>query len=188
MKKFLAIFLLASVTFSAVAKDKSAETVDYPKNEFALSFSGPSLMYFSNALGGLFTSVLGDTEPASLNSTGVISLSYYRHVGKHFAFGLIGGYESLDMTIDGGQTTSNCIMAMPAMKFIWFRGNVCSMYSKVAAGCDFVKNQDEEGIQCAFTGQFSPIAIELGGKNLRGFAELGFGAQGIAGIGVRYAF
>ena len=81
-----------------------------------------------------------------------------------------------------------CIMAMPAMKFIWFRGNVCSMYSKVAAGCDFVKNQDEEGIQCAFTGQFSPIAIELGGKNLRGFAELGFGAQGIAGIGVRYAF
>ena len=89
------------------------------------------------------------------------------------------------------------VAMMPAAKFNWLRMKNFGMYSKLAAGLTFASkkedyskgntpNQSESKV--GFNFQVSAIGFEAGSENIRAFAELGVGEQGIILAGVRAKF
>ena len=93
---------------------------------------------------------------------------------------------------------------MPAVKFDWLRNKNFGLYSKFALGLTYmyekeVQNKDENGNnignkevhhESKWMGNFqaSLLGIEAGSQKIRGFAELGWGEQGILLAGIRYKF
>ena len=90
---------------------------------------------------------------------------------------------------------------MPSVKFNWLRKNKWGLYSKVALGATLAhyseQNFDDSGRRVDdkgssndvfFNFHASLIGVEAGGRNVRGFAELAIGEQGILLGGVRYKF
>ncbi|MBQ6032088.1 MAG: hypothetical protein IJL29_03585, partial [Prevotella sp.] len=79
----------------------------------------------------------------------------------------------------------------------WLRSKNFGMYSKLAAGVtlrhekiDFVNGKEDNYNETAlhFNWQASLIGAEVGGENIRAFAEVGMGEQGILLVGVRTRF
>lgn len=94
---------------------------------------------------------------------------------------------------------------MPSVKFPWFSRSHVSMYSKLGAGLAFeyhpevsVSGTDSEGnrrteteeggSQLSFAFQANPVGVDFGGDLARGFAEIGWGYQGLVMMGVRFRF
>lgn len=89
------------------------------------------------------------------------------------------------------------LMILPEFTVYWFKKNHVAMYSKVAPGIRFsvdqrkiyISHKEETEIKdFHFTCQGSPVCVEFGGQYWRGFAEFGYGAQGIAQFGVKHTF
>jgi hypothetical protein len=90
---------------------------------------------------------------------------------------------------------------MPSVKFNWLRKNSWGLYSKVAVGASVARFSDQDYNENGkltgeknitndvfFNFQASLIGIEAGNQQVRGFAEVGVGEQGIFLGGVRYKF
>ena len=84
---------------------------------------------------------------------------------------------------------------MPAVKADWLRRKHFGMYSKLALGVTLFSLQEkldtgekESGTAATANWQLSLVGLEAGGSKLLGFAELGFGEQGVGVIGLRYKF
>ena len=99
---------------------------------------------------------------------------------------------------DNGYLHRHIFFVMPEIAFYWFKKERCAMYSKFAAGVRFnfekreFFNSSRPNItefkehHIYFHG--APICFEVGRNNLRFFGELGYGAQGVGQIGVKYTF
>ena len=87
----------------------------------------------------------------------------------------------------------------PAVKFNWLRRNNWGLYSKVGVGytrAEFkTTGEDSNGTYTKdssgdnfFNFQASLVGVEAGNRSVRGFAELGFGEQGVIHGGIRFRF
>ncbi len=190
MKKIIwTILLFLTSTTSVFAQGET-------KNQLALGVGMGSIPSFMD-----FVITFGSFGNTSYNQTsGNWSLQYLRFVTPKMGVGAIVSFEhqsGVDKNLlnenikeDIGQ---NDFVIMPAFSCYWYRNNIVGIYSKIAAGVDFVtyKGNTKEiinGKDTEFAFQFSPGCVDVGGKNVRFFAETGFGYQGIVTMGVHYSF
>lgn len=94
-----------------------------------------------------------------------------------------------------GKMCRNYFFIMPEVSVYWFKKKHVAMYSKVAGGIEFkVKKrlvtypEEKKTVESdrRFCFQASPVCVEVGGQYWRGFAELGYGMQGIGQYGARH--
>lgn len=141
-----------------------------------------------------------------------IGIEYFYHLNKVVGLGGIATFNGMhrdmyatwvdnetgDTRVDKtGEARRQNISIMPAAKFDWLRRKNIGLYSKLAVGPTFMHESqadDAEGgtnysdTDVVINFQLSLIGFEAGSENWRGFAELGFGEQGIALVGVKYKF
>lgn len=190
MKKLIwTILLFLTTTTSVFAQGEN-------KNQLALGGglgSVPSFVDFAMTIG-----TLGNT---SYNKTsGAWSLQYLRFVTPKMGVGGIVSFEHQSGVEKGlinegvkediGQSD---FVIMPAFSCYWYRNHIVGVYSKIAAGVDFISYKGNtkdiiNGKDTEFAFQFSPGCVDVGGANVRFFAETGFGYQGIVTMGVHYSF
>ena len=205
MKKIISIFLVAVIVLScapcALAQDFDPN--DEPKNEFALGYGAISN---SNVL-DVFTDVVSAIFGARFNNkkfVGPFSAEYFYHVSPLVGVGGIAVFnhhtqDVLQSEQVTGKRTSNYFTILPAVKFNWLRKHKWGMYSKVGVGYTRAEykttGKDSEGTYVKdssgdnfFNFQASLVGIEAGNRNVRGFAELGFGEQGLIHGGIRFRF
>lgn len=96
-----------------------------------------------------------------------------------------------------GELHRHILKIMPEISFYYDIKKHVAMYAKLAAGIRFNIEKREierphyentEFKERHFYCQFSPICIEAGGKYWRGFAEFGYGGQGLGQFGVKHTF
>ena len=173
-----------------------------PKSEISLSYgygsSSGIIDVFDNFSGAIF----GDKYDNG-SYIGPIGLEYFYHYEPRLAFGLIGVYNHYKQDIirsktEVGKRTNNFFTLMPAIKCNWLIRDSWSLYTKTGIGYTYGhtsatevaggKDIKESSNSSHFNFQVSLVGVEVGGYYLRGFAELGFGEQGVINAGLRYRF
>lgn len=199
MKKFMIMVAAALMTVMSV----NAQSEDL-KNEISVSYGAGSLSQIGDGIGESFGLIITNTEFDDGFILGPISVEYYRHLNNpRLAIGGIVSYSKWDSDIltkgsnqeKVGERKRNYLAVMPAIKWYWVNNNSFGLYSKAAAGIAFLSSSDKElktgqtkdESSTIFMFQCSLLGAEVG-KQFRGFAELGFGHQGFAQIGLRYKF
>ncbi|MBO4768722.1 MAG: hypothetical protein J5495_04215 [Bacteroidales bacterium] len=206
MKRFAAIFaasLLILVTSCPSGWCQKYER-SIPNGELNISYGvfniGEFALTFGQILGAAFT--LGHYSPQNMYFTGAIGVEGYFRATDWLYIGGIVGYEHMGgdeytksgtVTHDDGTTETqyeykgklaiDMLMPMVSLKPFWFNHKKVSMYSKVAAGAFFILPSGDNSTETSFGFQVSPVGIEFG-RSWRGFAELGFGMQGIINFGL----
>ena len=153
----------------------------------------------SIAVGSLFniSDIDGDAYNYDRYSPSV-AIGYNRHLNRTWAFGATLSYtkEEKKYTFAPGSTNPqydkyNYICMLLGAKATWSHGKKLNCYSRLGVGpaavihdCNF----DKTKLEAAVTFQFTPIAIEFGSDKIRGFAELGYGIQGIINVGISHRF
>lgn len=145
-----------------------------------------------------------------------ITAEYYYHVSPVIAVGGFVGFNGMnrDMIYQWRDNVSGTtheekagtakrlnISVIPAVKFDWLRMKYFGMYSKLGLGVSFmhetqegdtngdkVKKADYSDTTVIPNLQASFVGMEFGSENIRGFAELGVGEQGILLGGLKYKF
>lgn len=204
MKKFVAFLLALAFALPVVAgnPDKVKKgPVDYqgnpiPANEVSLSYGYLTPIDFGMVLADAFmiSFSLGYSSMDNIVFSGAVGAGYYRRVNKTFALGGLLAYEhfSYDTKNKEGEITSNTKMEnfslLPSAKIFWFERPHVSMYSRFSAGATVLAANNGSDPEFGFMFHVSPIAIEAGGYNTRGFLELGLGVSGMISGGVKYRF
>ena len=141
------------------------------------------------------------------------SIEYFHHMNKWLSIGAIGclNYYSSDMYCNwqdkNGNTTKEKVGSgekyfatlMPAVKFDWLRKKNVGLYSKLGLGVTYMHEkevqQNSRGEKdlydesdFLFNFHVTLVGFEAGSQKVRGFAEFGFGEQGILSAGVRMKF
>ena len=128
---------------------------------------------------------------------GPLSLEYFYHLDNRFSVGgiTVFGHRGADLYEDNtkrGEVASNYFSLMPAVKYMWWSNANLGLYSKAAIGATYRTEKSDDvdysDSKIHVNGQFSAIGFEGGSLKVRGFAELGFGEQGIFFTGLRYKF
>lgn len=178
-----------------------------PKNELALGYGAPinTSKYFD------LLSVLYYSDYNKRSIAGPISIEYFHYLTPTIGIGAVAVYNLTGITyyydINGGDETVvsatsniNWMTIMPAIKFRWLRKEHVGVYSKLSFGATYgveviTKKLPSEVVKIkkhcySLLPNFhaSLVGVEAGSRNIRAFAELGFGEQGIINGGVRYRF
>ena len=193
--------LLTALVISALMC-APAQAQDETRHEISISYGAVPNSLWLDIASDVFTSMLGATYDHS-GVAGPIGLEYHYRTSPLIAVGAIATFskhtEDEKRHDEVTRTSDNSYFTlMPSVKFTWLRRPTWGMYSKVAAGASLrhssiqdkeaVKPQKETENQAFFNFQVSAIGVEAGTENVRGFAELGMGEQGIALAGVRFRF
>lgn len=210
MKKILAIVMVLSVFAGQAVAGSYREN----RNEINVMYGKVSVPGTASVLAAALTSLSSSSMSMTVTgfkNTGSMGLEYFHYTQSGtWAFGVAAVYEksSMDLTFKDTQNSKtgttgfsmNFITVMPSVKLQWFNTNVVGMYSKVALGASVMavpktidvvvdgQTQKESldrmpSVLPAF--QANPICIEVGGQNVRGFLETGWGMQGLIMGGVR---
>ncbi len=189
----------------------SAQAQDYyeTKHEFGIAIGGASNSQILNGMEKFATvlvttaGTLGTVQPSYENTSEIptISLDYYYHVTKGVAVGgifVINGRTEDLMTnkTKVGEAKRYTFTLMPAVKFDWLRKKYFGMYSKFGLGLSMLSDSQKKDngeklnseTRWYVNFQASLLGAEVGSEHIRGFAELGYGEQGIGLIGLRYKF
>ncbi len=183
----------------------SAQAQDYyeTKHEIGISIGGASNSQIMNSMEN-FTAVgasLGTVTYSNKSEIPTFSVDYYYHVTKGVAVGGILAVtgRSQDIMFDGtksGEAKRTTISVLPAVKFDWLRKKNFGMYSKFGIGLSMLSDSQKKDngeklnsdTRWYVNFQASLLGAEVGSENIRGFAELGYGEQGIGQIGLRFKF
>ena len=198
MKKIIVMVAVAMMT----AMSAQAQNYDYEtKHEVAVSYgidSNSQLIDAFEAIGGALVGAKLENE----KFFGPISAEYFYHfepwlgVGGILAYG-VNKQDVMSGKDKIGESKNSYYTLMPAVKFDWLRKKNFGMYSKLAVGATLRSekydssnnsNRDYDDSEVHVNWQASLLGIEAGSPTIRGFAELGFGEQGIILAGVRYKF
>ena len=199
MKKIMMMVAVALMT--AMSVNAQSENL---KNELSLSYGFGSTSQMGSGLGEGLSLVFSDTEYDDGSIFGPVSVEYFRHFNNpRLAVGGFVSYSKWDSDIlkkggnheKVGERNRSYFAVMPAIKWYWVNKNSFGLYSKAAAGIaflsstekDFATSKSEDDSSSHFMFQCSVIGAEFG-KQVRGFAELGFGNQGFVQVGIRYKF
>lgn len=201
MKQTMKLWMLAAILTCGAVSAQAQET----KHEIGISYgtaSNSTVLSFLEDLVSI-TATAGGVKYDNEKNFGPIAVEYFYHLAPKVGVGAVGTYVNTkkDILIGGstaGDVKVNYFSVMPAVKLGWFEKEHVGMYSKLAAGVTFrsekqkwtdngkAEEVSESGAKFNF--QASLVGIEAGSKAIRGFAELGFGEQGVILAGLRYKF
>ncbi len=213
MKK-LFLSLVAALTLCGTAQ---AQQVDYGnKHEVGITYGVYSNSQYFSFLEDLVTLSVTGGSLSNENEKffGPMTVEYFYRVKPWLGVGGIGAIlinnkdgvggigailiNNKDLYLHNEKcgTSRSCYFSLlPAVKADWLRREHFGMYSKLGIGVTVLSLKDkldtgdkESGTAATVNWQLSLIGMEAGGSKLRGFAELGFGEQGIFLAGIRYKF
>ena len=204
MKKLLTWAIVALAIWAApCAQAQDTDTEDLPKHELSLGYGAISTTNVLDVFVDVFSAIFG-AKYENTRFIGPASAEYFYHVSPLVGVGGIGVYNHHKEDVVQneqvtGKRTSDYFTIMPAVKFNWLRKRHWGMYSKLAVGYTRANytttGKDAEGMPKKettgdnfFNFQASLAGIEAGGDHVRGFAELGFGEQGVIQGGIRFRF
>ena len=193
--------LLAVLAISALMC-VPAQAQDETRHEISVSYGVVPNSLWMDITSEVISSMFGATYD-HCGVFGPIGLEYHYRTSPLIAVGAIATFakhteeETLNNSVT--RTSDNSYFSlMPSVKFNWLRRPNWGMYSKVAAGASLRHNvlQNKEDINAKkstdnlvfFNFHVSALGIEAGTENVRGFAELGIGEQGVGLAGVRFRF
>ena len=194
-------FLLTTLAISALLC-VPAQAQDEPRHELSVSYGVVPNSIWLDITSDVIGSLFGATYDHS-GLTGPIGLEYHYRTSSLIAVGAVATFtkhsEEEKLNSEITRTSKNSyITLMPSLKFNWLRRSNWGMYSKLAAGASLrhssLKNNNDITAKSTtdntvfFNFQVSALGIEAGSENVRGFAELGMGEQGVALAGVRFRF
>lgn len=192
--------LLAALAISAFMC-VPAQAQDETRHELSISYGVVPNSLWLDITSEVLSSMLGATYD-HCDVAGPIGLEYHYRTSPLIAVGAIATIathtEEEKINSDVARTSKNYYFTlMPSVKFNWLRRPNWGMYSKIAAGASLRHNAIQEKDLNAkkttdnmvfFNFQVSAIGFEAGTENVRGFAELGIGEQGVGLAGVRFRF
>lgn len=198
MKK--SVIFSAFVALMTIVGVQTAMAQDEFKHEVAISYGALSnsqiLDVFEEAITAPFQ---GNTTLKDDKFFGPISAEYFYHLQPWIGIGgiLVYGQKKGDLYSDAdnkkiGEDKNTYLTVMPAAKFDWFRRANVGLYSKVGVGVtlrhDVTDDIDYDESNMHVNWQLTAIGVEVGSKQIRAFAELGAGEQGIVLGGIRCKF
>lgn len=198
MKK--SVIFSAFVALMTIVGVQTAMAQDEFKHEVAISYGALSnsqiLDVFEEAITAPFR---GGTTLKDDKFFGPISAEYFYHLQPWIGIGgiLVYGQKKGDLYSDSdnkkiGEDKNTYLTVMPAAKFDWFRRANVGLYSKVGVGVtlrhDVSEDIDYDESNMHVNWQLTAIGVEVGSKQIRAFAELGTGEQGIFLGGIRCKF
>ena len=196
MKKLTALLLCLIVVMPVFAKN------DKDRNEFSFTygqFTAPQFAYVMGEVFGVMFS-LGHASFEEPHMYGAAGIEYVHYTNDWFGFGgtVLCDYmtaKTVSVDKDGNKTPNGdfklgCLSAMPLVKFAWLNRAHVGLYSKLAAGAGYTFTGETEDIKDKFMFAFqaTPLGVDFGGEQFRGFVEAGLGMQGIVNAGVRWMF
>lgn len=198
MKK--SVLFSAFVALMTIVGVQTVMAQDEFKHEVAISYGALSnsqiIDIFEEAITAPFQ---GNTTLKDDKFFGPISAEYFYHLEPWIGIGgiLVYGQKKGDLYSDSdnkkiGEDKNTYLTVMPAAKFDWFRRANVGLYSKVGVGVTLRHevieeiNYDESKMHVNW--QLTAIGVEVGSKQIRAFAELGAGEQGIFLGGIRCKF
>ena len=196
-------FLLAALALSTfMCVPAQAQDDMETRHEVAVSYGVKPNSTWFDVLTDIIPAMFGETHE-NYKCVGPIGLEYYYHTSPLIGVGAVavfttnkedGFYEE----IQNSHINRTYFTFMPSVKFNWLRKNHWGLYSKVAAGATLrhstIQEKDPANAErktnntVFFNFQLSGIGIEAGSENVRAFAELGVGEQGVGLAGVRFRF
>lgn len=198
MKK--SVIFSAFVALMTIVGVQTAMAQDEFKHEVAISYGALSnsqiLDVFEEAITAPFR---GGTTLKDDKFFGPISAEYFYHLKPWIGIGgiLVYGQKKGDLYSDSdnkkiGEDKNTYLTVMPAAKFDWFRRANVGLYSKLGVGVtlrhDVSEDIDYDESNLHVNWQLTAIGVEVGSKQIRAFAELGTGEQGIFLGGIRCKF
>lgn len=169
------------------------------RHEVAVSYGvGPSSVWV-HFFGDIIDAIAGSDYDDS-TFLGPLSAEYFFHPRPSIGVGGVFTFNSRhnDRMNNGtkvGERDRTYFTIMPALKFDYVRTKNFGMYLKLAIGCTFGSDKetcdgkpDSNDHSSFFNFQLSLLGLEAGSRNVRGFAELGVGEQGMLQAGLRYRF
>ena len=196
---FAVLALISFVNIPVQAQDEM-ET----RHEVAVSYGAiPNSIWidiYTDVIKGMF----GESQD-SYKNVGPIALEYYYHTSPLIGVGAVAIFTSNNQNgfikdVKTSHTFRSYFSFLPSVKFNWLRKNNWGLYSKIAAGVTYANFKQDEYEDGKATGEkttandllfnyhVSLIGVEAGSQNVRGFAELGLGEQGVFLAGVRFKF
>lgn len=200
MKK---VILAALAALALGTTNVSAQQYDYEKrHEVAVSYGALSNADLFSYLEDAFTvaASVGKVKYENEKFVGTFGVEYFYRVSNLFAVGGIAAYatQSKDIMAGGdklGTMHDHFFSVMPAVKCDWLRRRHFGMYSKLGLGVNILTDKQKfndgetaHDATATFAWQLSLVGLEAGSQNVRAFAELGCGEQGMALIGLRCKF
>ena len=183
------------VVSSAYAKN------DKDRNEFSIVYGQATVPQFAYVMGEVFGAMfsLGHASFENPHMFGAAGVEYVHYTNDWFGFGgtVLCDYmtaKTVSVDKDGNKTPNGdfklgCLSAMPLVKFAWLNRAHVGLYSKLAAGAGyFFANGGEAKDNFSVAFQATPVGVDFGGEQFRGFLEVGVGWQGIVSGGVRWFF
>lgn len=202
MRKIMLVIAAAMVATTGLkAQDNGYEN----KHEVAVSIGIGSNSRIIDDLENAITTIMAGVKYGDEHYVGPFSVEYFYKAKPWLGVGGILAYgkntQDLYFFTDddkaAGKIKNNYFTVMPSVKFDWLRKSNFGLYSKLAIGATYRNEkvdynestyEDFDESEWHVNWQISAIGVEVGGKALRGFAELGTGEQGILLGGVRYKF
>ena len=201
-------FLLAVLTVCALVcmpVQAQEQEVEEPRHEIAVSYGAMPNSIWIDFFGKVGAAIFGESSKND-HYVGPLSLEYYYHTSPLVGVGAVAVFANNNEDafrkerLESHKLRSYFTL-MPSVKFNWLRKDIWGLYSKVAVGASLAhfsdQNYNENGKLTGeknssndvfFNFQASLIGIEVGNQQVRGFAELGIGEQGIGLAGVRFKF
>lgn len=198
MKK--SVIFSAFVALMTIVGVQTTMAQDEFKHEVAISYGALSnsqiIDVFEEAITAPFQ---GNTTLKDDKFFGPISAEYFYHLQPWIGIGgiLVYGQKKGDLYSDSdnkkiGEDKNTYLTVMPAAKFDWFRRANVGLYSKLGVGVtlrhDVSEDIDYDESNMHVNWQLTAIGVEVGSKQIRAFAELGTGEQGIFLGGIRCKF
>lgn len=192
MKRILAVILAAILCTNVFGQTRQDLTGKHEINVEYGQLTMPQFVYgTAYILADIFVVLFsgGNQQLGQMHFPGALSFEYNYWIDGKWSIGA----SISDDFMYGQKETSDGIMTDIAFRaqslqvigrYSWFNNEHCGMYSKVGVGPAAVVSTDDWSIGPAF--QVTPVAVDFGGKNLRGFVEAGFGTQGMILGGIRY--
>ena len=176
----IAAMMVAALTASAQNDD--------PKNEIGLYYGlGAASDIFS-----IFAHAFTFSSDDQHGYWGPIGVEYYYHTSPAIAIGAAASIAGCSWGKGSDDYSAKYITVMPSVKFNWLRKSHFGMYSSLSAGVMFMSHNiddkyiDDKDQSVWFMGQVTPLGMEFGSQNFRGFTELGIGEKGFLALGLRY--
>lgn len=184
------LILLVLATFVIVPYGRSQEQANYPKNQVAVSYGAPSpyiiLLLLNNPEGGFFSYY-----------SGIFNVQYMHTISKKFEVGMLANHERWGEN-DTSWPNDELWRLMGVMQFNFLKKEKLRLYAKGGLGVTYFRCPDYISRGGSLDGYGSDFWIlpcfdamfgaELGSGFLRPFSEVGFGAQGVASVGLRARF
>jgi hypothetical protein len=200
------IVFVCLITLLIMANTCRAQETSYPRNDLRISYGlttvneiGLALNYFF--FGTFFVMPFSHDSVYNINvgGYGAFSCQYQYRVSKVISIGGVLSFNPVksSITFDNktfGAMSSYFITLMPRIDFTYVTKGVFSMYSGIAVGGTYAilksnytnkPDQTTTGFTLGF--QVNCIGFRVG-KDISGFAEFGFGNQGLINIGLSGRF